>query len=46
LSKSEIAVVVGKQTVDGQLHSAVRKMLQAGQIEYVLPDMPNSRLQK
>lgn len=46
LSKSEIAVAVGKQTVDGQLHSAVRQMLQTGLIEYTLPDRPNSRLQK
>ena len=46
LSKSEIAIAVGKQKVDGQLHSAVRQMLQKGLIEYTLPDKPNSRLQK
>jgi len=46
LSKSEIAVAVGKQKVDGQLHSAVRQMLQTELIEYTLPEKPNSRLQK
>jgi ATP-dependent DNA helicase RecG len=46
LSKSEIAIAVGKQKVDGQLHSAVRQMLQKGLIEYTLPDKANSRLQK
>jgi ATP-dependent DNA helicase RecG len=46
LSKSEIAVEVGKQKADGQLHSVVRQMLQKGLLEYTLPDKPNSRLQK
>jgi predicted HTH transcriptional regulator len=46
LSKSEIAFAVGKKTVDGQLHFAVRQMIQRGLIEYTLPDKPNSRLQK
>ena len=46
LSKSEIAIEVGKQKVDGQLHSVVREMLRKGLIEYTRPDKPNSRLQK
>jgi len=46
LSKSEIAVAVGKQAVDGQPHSAVRQLLKTGLIAYMLSDKPNSRLQK
>lgn len=46
LSKFEIAIEVGKQKVDGQLHSVVREMLRKGLIEYTRPDKPNSRLQK
>jgi len=46
LSKSEIAAAIGKHKVDGQLHTAVSKMLRADLIEYTIPDKPNSRLQK
>ena len=46
LGKQEIAQRLGKSKPTRYLNDLVRKMLEAGLIEYTLPEKPNSRLQK
>lgn len=46
LSKVELARQLGQATVSGALNRLVRRMLDAGLIEYTLPAKPNSRLQQ
>lgn len=46
LSKGDIAASVGRKKVDGQLNVAVRTLREKGLIEYIMPDKPQSRLQK
>lgn len=46
LGKQEIAQRLGKSKPTRYLNDPVRKMLEAGLIEYTLPDKLNSRLQK
>ena len=46
LSKAEIAKALGKTKPTRHLNELMRQMLQAGQVEYTIPDKPNSRLQK
>jgi len=46
LGKTEIAEAAGHQTVSGELHKQVRRLLKLGLIETTIPEKPNSRLQK
>ena len=46
LSKSEIAKRLGKGKPSGYLNSIIRELIQAGKLEYTIPEKPNSRLQK
>jgi ATP-dependent DNA helicase RecG len=46
LSKAQVAAVVGKQRVDGQLHATMRGLLESRLVQLSIPDKPNSRLQK
>jgi ATP-dependent DNA helicase RecG len=46
LSKAQIAKAVGKKRIDGQLHAAVRDVVDQELVEYTIPEKPNSRLQK
>lgn len=46
LSKSELAAALGHKSVSGTLNAHIREMLADKLIEYVIPDKPNSRLQK
>jgi len=45
-SKSSIAKKLGKNKVDGQLNSHIRNLIKTGEIEYTIPEKPNSRLQQ
>ena len=44
--KLEIAAQLGQKAVSGQLNKVIRALLAAQAIKYILPDKPNSRLQK
>ena len=44
--KAQLARSLGHQTVSGELHKQVRRLLEQGLIEMTLPHKPNSRLQK
>jgi len=44
--KRELARQLGHQSVSGELHKQIRRLLDAELIEMTLPDKPNSRLQK
>ena len=46
MRKTEIAEAVGHQTVSGELHKKVRRLLKLGTIEMTILGKPNSRLQK
>ena len=46
LAQSEIAKRLGKVKPSRYLNDLMRKLLQAGRVEYTIPDKPNSRLQK
>ena len=46
LSKTGLASVLGHKSISGTLKTHIRKMLEEQLIEYVIPDKPNSRLQK
>jgi ATP-dependent DNA helicase RecG len=46
LSKSEIAKALGKEKPTRYLNDLMKKMIEYQQVEYTIPDKPNSRLQK
>ncbi len=46
LGKFELAKLLGHQTVSGELHKQIKRMLSLGWLEMTLPEKPNSRLQK
>ena len=46
LGKGEITGFVGKKKVDGRLNKTVRALPKDGLIEYIIPEKPQSRLQK
>jgi ATP-dependent DNA helicase RecG len=46
LSKAELSARLGQKGVSGQLNKVIRSLLAKRQIEYTIPDKPNSRLQK
>ncbi|MBL4761439.1 MAG: putative DNA binding domain-containing protein [Gammaproteobacteria bacterium] len=46
LSKAEIARALGKAKPTRYLNDLMKKMIQLRQVEYTVPDKPNSRLQK
>lgn len=46
LSKSEIAKALGKAKPTRYLNDLMKKLIQHNQVEYTIPDKPNSRLQK
>jgi len=46
LGKAEMARQLGHQTVSGELHKQVRRLLELGMIAMTLLDKPSSRLQK
>jgi ATP-dependent DNA helicase RecG len=44
--KQELARQLGHQSVSGELHKQIRRLLDAGLIAMTRPETPNSRLQK
>lgn len=46
LGKAEMARQLGHQTVPGELHKQIRRLVELGVIAMTLPDKPSSRLQK
>ncbi|MGI6409045.1 MAG: Fic family protein [Thiopseudomonas sp.] len=46
LGKAEMARELGHQSVSGELHKQVRRLVELGVIAMTLPDKPSSRLQK
>ena len=46
LGKAEMARQLGHQTVSGELHKQIRRLVELGVIAMTLPDKPSSRLQK
>ena len=46
LSKTELASALGHNSISGALNMHIREMVSKKLIEYLIPDKPNSRLQK
>ena len=46
LGRAEIAQALGHKSVSGAAKQAIADLIDAGLIEYTLPEKPNSRLQK
>ncbi len=46
LSTRELATMLGYKKLSDSLRSAVKELLNAGEIRYLYPDKPNSRMQK
>ena len=46
LSKAEISAKLGLKGVPGHIGRVIRELLAKGQIEFTIPEKPNSRLQK
>jgi ATP-dependent DNA helicase RecG len=46
LSKKEIAQKLGKTKPTRHLNDLMRKLVKDGFVEYIIPEKPNSRLQK
>jgi ATP-dependent DNA helicase RecG len=46
LSKSQIAQKFGKDKPTRYLNELMNKLLESGIVQYTIPDIPNSRLQK
>jgi len=46
LSKSEISRNLSHKKISGQLHPVSKSLLADGEIEYTIPEKPNSRMQK
>ena len=46
LSKAEISTKLGLKGVPGHIGRVIRELLAEGQIEFTIPEKPNSRLQK
>ena len=46
LGKQELARHLGHQSVSGELHKQIRRLLDAGLLAMTRPKTPNSRLQK
>ena len=44
--KAELAEKLGHQTVSGELHKQVKRLMDLGVIEMTIPEKPNRRLQK
>ncbi len=44
--KATLAKLLGHQSVSGELHKQIKRLLTLEMIEMTLPDKPNSRLQK
>ena len=46
LSKSEVAVALGKSKPTRYLNDLMKRLLETNKVEYTIPDKPSSRLQK
>jgi len=46
LGRAEIAQALGHKSVSGAAKQAIADLMEAGLVEYTLPEKPNSRLQK
>ena len=46
LSKRDLSTALGQKEISGQLNKTIRQLLADQQIEYTLPDKPNSRQQQ
>lgn len=45
-SRSEIAAAIGHKSISSSIRQAVADLMDAGLVEYTVPEKPNSRLQK